>query len=279
MWCDRCRSYTCICNQSYPIINCKECNCDPCSCCPSCQCCCTCTCSGSYAKPLCNCTDCSCFLNTFINTVKDKCHEVEHIISDYDVVSRQLDQREDLLDFMCMDLIRRLNEIRCIFTGVSFGEEEFSELISSIKSFYKGDRSNFFFCLSHCPKLIIFVIRHDNGITISLVSKMGIQKLAAEGDSGAKKKPIGFKKLPKGWTAKSFKKFYKTITSDDPDHPFSACVAKLKDKFDDPKRFCSKMLDTSFGTTKWRNKKIREQLEKKMGIFNPNAGPPKHPVA
>lgn len=272
MWCSRCRSYRCDCTTEQ---SCKACKCDPCTCCSSCGCCSTCTCS----RTVCDCQNCHCFLHAYINMVKDQCHDLEFMIGEYEVISRQLDCREDLLGHICQDILNRICDIKRIFTGCAgLNLAGADELYSSILSFYKGDRSNFFFCLSHQPKLIVFVVRDDNHITINLVSRYGMQRLAAEGESGAKKPVIGFKNLPKGWTVKSFKKFYKTITTEDPDHPFSACVAKLKDKFDDPKRFCSKMLDSFYGTTKWRNKKIREKIERRLGIFNPDAGPPKVPV-
>jgi hypothetical protein len=224
---------------------------------------------------------CGCCETSFFNMAKEKCRYFEWILSEYDVISRQVDQRKNLLSNICFDVARLINELVCLFSGQNIDKEQICDLLCSIELFYKGDRSNFHFCLGKCPTLFVWVQRHENNIGIYLISKEGLVKIAADTGPDAEKsvkKPVGFKKLPKGWTAKSFKKFYNTITKDDPDHPFSACVAKLKDKFDSPERFCSKMLDQFFKTTKWRNKKVREKLEKKLGIFNPNAGPPKNPV-
>lgn len=46
-----------------------------------------------------------------------------------------------------------------------------------------------------------------------------------------------WKSLPKGWTKDSLKKFWGSLTGDRK-HKVTACIAKMKDKMDDPGAFC-----------------------------------------
>lgn len=57
----------------------------------------------------------------------------------------------------------------------------------------------------------------------------------AKKKSKKKKKPWSDK--PIGWDNKSVKQYAKTMMKDE-EHPFTACVEKMKDHFDDPKAFC-----------------------------------------
>ena len=49
-------------------------------------------------------------------------------------------------------------------------------------------------------------------------------------------------KLPKGWTQASVKKFWESLTGDRK-HKVTACIKKMKDKFDDPGAFCASLAD------------------------------------
>lgn len=86
--------------------------------------------------------------------------------------------------------------------------------------------------------------------------------------TAAKKKP-GDKKLPKGWTKKSAKKFWKDLPNgkdDTPKKKVTKCVReikKAKDKeIDDPKAFCSSLADMNEGPG-WRKESAKKKPAKK----------------
>lgn len=64
-----------------------------------------------------------------------------------------------------------------------------------------------------------------------------------------------WKTMPKGWTKKSRKKFWESLTGDNPEHRVTECIKKMKGKIDDPGAFCAALADRVRGTTKWRGKK------------------------
>lgn len=64
-------------------------------------------------------------------------------------------------------------------------------------------------------------------------------------------KPWG--KLPKGWTDKSVKKFWGTMTGD-VKHKVTKCMKKMDGKVDDTGAFCASLADKVTGTTMWRGK-------------------------
>jgi len=64
-----------------------------------------------------------------------------------------------------------------------------------------------------------------------------------------------WKKMPKGWTDESRKKFWDSLTSRAPKHKVSQCMKKMEGKIDNPGAFCAALADRVLGTTKWRGKK------------------------
>lgn len=84
------------------------------------------------------------------------------------------------------------------------------------------------------------------------------------------KKP-GWSNLPKGWTDESFQSFWAKITEENPEHPFTACVEKLKGKVNNPEGLCAAAKDKALGTTYWRgpskNKKARKERTMSLRDF------------
>lgn len=66
-----------------------------------------------------------------------------------------------------------------------------------------------------------------------------------------KKKP--WSKKPPGWDNKSVKQYSRTMMKGE-EHPFTACVEKMKDHIDDPEAFCGSVKD-KFTNKNWRNPK------------------------
>ena len=62
-----------------------------------------------------------------------------------------------------------------------------------------------------------------------------------------------WKKLPKGWTDESVKKFWKSLGSDAPKHKVWNCIEKMTGKFDNPGAFCGGLAD--WMDPGWRKKK------------------------
>ena len=75
-----------------------------------------------------------------------------------------------------------------------------------------------------------------------------IYRLATEFEKTAKKGK--WKKLPKGWTAKSRHSFYGSMGKS-----VSKCIGKMEGKVDDPGSFCASNEDRELKTTHWRGKK------------------------
>ena len=65
-------------------------------------------------------------------------------------------------------------------------------------------------------------------------------------------KVAGWEKLPRGWSMRSAKKFWSTMTGDTR-HKTSKCIRKMKGKIDNPEAFCSSLHDLVAGSTKWRS--------------------------
>src|SRR3989344_4845162 len=61
-----------------------------------------------------------------------------------------------------------------------------------------------------------------------------------------------WQKLPKGWTEESVKKFWGTVTDQDPKHPVKKCIDKMTGKVSDPGAFCGALADRVKGTD-WRH--------------------------
>jgi len=78
----------------------------------------------------------------------------------------------------------------------------------------------------------------------------------------------GFKRLPKGWTKDSVKKFAMTLSKDMKGGPkaegfFEKCVKKMTGKIEDPEGFCAGVKDEVYGSTYWRGKdKSPEEVRK-----------------
>lgn len=71
---------------------------------------------------------------------------------------------------------------------------------------------------------------------------------------GVEKSADKWKDLPKGWTDKSRKEFWDSLTGRAPKHKVSACIKKMEDvkEIDDAGAFCAALADRVLGTTKWR---------------------------
>lgn len=69
--------------------------------------------------------------------------------------------------------------------------------------------------------------------------------------SGTKEAADKWKKLPKGWTDESRKKFWDSLTGD-VEHKVTKCIKKMEGKVDDAGAFCAALKDRVSGTTKWR---------------------------
>lgn len=73
-----------------------------------------------------------------------------------------------------------------------------------------------------------------------------------------------WKKLPKGWTEESVKKFWKTLTDRAPKHPVSRCIREMDGKVDDPGGFCGGLADQMIPG--WREEAAKERREKKASM-------------
>lgn len=73
-----------------------------------------------------------------------------------------------------------------------------------------------------------------------------------------------WKKLPRGWTDESFKKFWNTLTEANPDHPVTECITRMEGKIGDPGAFCAAAKDRiEGGDTSWRSEAARKRREGK----------------
>lgn len=52
-----------------------------------------------------------------------------------------------------------------------------------------------------------------------------------------------WKSLPPGWTEDSVKKFWDTLTQDNPEHPVTECIDRMEGKFKEPGAFCGGLAD------------------------------------
>lgn len=109
----------------------------------------------------------------------------------------------------------------------------------------------------------------DNPATLHTTLHQRTMQEATAAKKG-KKKP-GWKKLPKGWTQKSAKKFWKSLLTDDgkekmPKKKVTKCireVKKMKDKeIDDPGAFCASLADMIEGP-EWRKEPRKKRSKKK----------------
>lgn len=66
------------------------------------------------------------------------------------------------------------------------------------------------------------------------------------------KSALGWKKLPKGWTQESVKKFWTNLTSGAPKHKVTECIKKMEGKVPNPGAFCASCCDMVEGNTDWR---------------------------
>jgi len=77
------------------------------------------------------------------------------------------------------------------------------------------------------------------------------------------KKGKKWKKMPKGWTPKSRKSYWETITGKT-EHPVTKCIDEMEDKIKDPGAFCASLKDRVEGMG-WRKKKKSKKKSKKKG--------------
>jgi len=82
----------------------------------------------------------------------------------------------------------------------------------------------------------------------------------------------GFRRLPKGWTQASVKKFAMTLSKDMKGGPksegfFNKCVKKMEGKVDNPEGFCAAIKDEVYSSTYWRGKdKPPEEVRKDVKV-------------
>jgi len=69
-----------------------------------------------------------------------------------------------------------------------------------------------------------------------------------------------WKKLPKGWTEESVKKFWENLISGAPKHKVTECIKQMGNKFDNPGAFCGGLAD--WMTPGWRAEAARKQAKK-----------------
>jgi hypothetical protein len=65
------------------------------------------------------------------------------------------------------------------------------------------------------------------------------------------KKADKWKTMPEGWTRKSRREFWESLTGD-AENKVTECMEKMKDHVDDPGAFCAALKDRVSGTTMWR---------------------------
>ena len=68
-----------------------------------------------------------------------------------------------------------------------------------------------------------------------------------------------WKRLPKGWTDESVKKFWTTIGKDAPKHKVWNCIYKMTGKIGDPGAFCGGLADEM--DPGWRQRVTKEPAE------------------
>ena len=74
-----------------------------------------------------------------------------------------------------------------------------------------------------------------------------------------------WKKLPKGWTEESVKKFWDSLTDRAPKHPVSRCIREMDGKVSNPGAFCGGLADQMIPG--WREEAAKERA-KKTGARN-----------
>jgi len=70
-----------------------------------------------------------------------------------------------------------------------------------------------------------------------------------------------WKKLPKGWTDESRKKFWNSLTSRAPKHKVTQCIKRMEGKVDNPGAFCASLADRVIPG--WREEAAKERRKKK----------------
>lgn len=70
-----------------------------------------------------------------------------------------------------------------------------------------------------------------------------------------------WKKLPKGWTEESVKKFWDSLTDRAPKHPVSRCIREMDGKVSNPGAFCGGLADQMIPG--WREEAAKERRDKK----------------
>ena len=73
-----------------------------------------------------------------------------------------------------------------------------------------------------------------------------------------------WKKLPKGWTDESVRKFWDNLTSAAPKHKVTECIKQMEGKFDNPGAFCGGLADWMIPG--WRQEAAKERRDKKAGM-------------
>ena len=69
-----------------------------------------------------------------------------------------------------------------------------------------------------------------------------------------------WKKLPKGWTDESVKKFWDSLTSRAPKHPVKRCINEMEGKMSNPGAFCGGLADQQIPG--WREEAAKERKKK-----------------
>lgn len=74
-----------------------------------------------------------------------------------------------------------------------------------------------------------------------------------------------WKKLPKGWTDESRKKFWDSLTSRAPKHKVTQCIKRMEGKVSNPGAFCASLADRVIPG--WRQEAAKERKKKNKKAF------------
>jgi hypothetical protein len=152
--------------------------------------------------------------------------------------------------------------------GLSKSKEKFEEMALAEKGPMKGEKKSEM-PLEHysgLEELVAFLemSARDPDARTDIIRDMHTAK--EEAFKGGDK----WKKMPKGWTDKSRKKFWDTLTGDDK-HKVTECIKKMEGtSISNPGAFCGALADRVLGKG-WRKEQVKEMLKTKRerGLIGP----------
>jgi len=105
------------------------------------------------------------------------------------------------------------------------------------------------------------IIRHDNMTDFDELEKLTDDYLRVV-EAKAKAKDKKKRKGTPSWSEKKPKNLANALMGGK-EHPFAACVKKMKGKVETPEAFCAKLKDVHKGSTKWRSEERKKNESKK----------------